>query len=157
MARKKIKIHTNIKFAIKIIASIALTYAVFEKNHINVSISLIILTGITWILQKDKKTKKNQRIVERVCDIFVFLGVGFSSSASLTMGILSFIVIVFLGYMPFLWAKRAHLPRYIILTSAILGQNILSITLINEALILCILITLFFSLKNIIHTKYIFK
>ena len=124
---------------------------------LNVSIFLIILTGITWILRKDKKANKNRRIVERVCDIFVFLGVGFSGSVSITLGLLSFIVIVFLGYTPFLWAKRAHMPRYFIITSAIISQYLLSITLINEALILCTLITLFYSLKNVINAKYIFK
>ncbi|NOR85523.1 hypothetical protein GQ473_05385 [archaeon] len=157
MARKKIKINTNVKFAIKIIASIALTYALFEKNQLNVSIFIIILTGITWILKKDKKAKKNQRIVERVCDIFVFVGFSFSGGTSLTIGFISFIVIVFLGYTPYLWAKRAHLPRYFILTGAFLSQYILHITLINEAIIACILITLFFSIKNVIQTKYIFK
>ena len=157
MVRKKIKIHTNVKYAIKIIASVAITYALFEKNNLNVSIFLIILTGITWYLSKDKKANKKRRIIERVCDIFVFLGIGFSSGASLTIGLLSFFVIVFLGYTPFLWAKRAHLPRYYIILSAIIGKYILSVTLINEALIICTILTLFFSLRNVISAKYIFK
>ena len=157
MVHKKSKIHTNVKHAIKIIASVAITYAFFEKNMLNVSIFLIILTGITWILRKDKKANKNRRIVERVCDIFVFLGIGFSGSVSITVGLLSFFVIIFLGYTPFLWAKRAHMPRYIIITMAMIGQYLLSITLINEALIVCTIITLFFSLKNVINAKYIFK
>ena len=156
MDDKKIKLNTNVKFAIKILTAIVISYYFFEKNYLNVSVLLLVLIQITRSLKNDNYVLKNKRIVERVCDIFVFLGYGFTGLANITLGVISFIVVVFVGYIPFFWAKRAHIPRYIILFISLLGYQLNVPYIIDFALILCILITFAYLFKNK-NMKYIFK
>ncbi len=148
-----IKITAEAKIFIKTIASAIIAYAFFEKRHLFVSVALGFLLIITLFLRKDKKIDKNRRTMERISDIFVFTGACFFSITNITISVGSFLVIVILGYIPFLWSKKSHSMRLVVILAANTAYFLGQLNALDFGLLLSILITARNSIKNFSYVK----
>ena len=149
----KLKIPAEAKIFIKTAASVIVAYAFFEKRHLFVSVALAFLLIITYFLRKDKKIDKNRRTVERISDIFVFTGACFFSITNISVSLGSFIAIVILGYIPFLWSKKSHMVRLIVVLAANTAYFLGQPNALDFGLLLSVLITMRNSIKNFSYVK----
>ncbi len=144
----KLKITAEAKIFIKTAASVIVAYTFFEKKPVFVSVALLFLIIITYFLRKDKKIDKNRRTVERISDIFVFTGACFFSITNIPVSVGSFIAIVILGYIPFLWSKKSHMVRLIVILAANTAYFLGQPNALDFGLLLSVLITIRNSIKN---------